>query len=141
MLKKLVLAATLVAAFPAVAASPPEGVWYVQDRSAKVRIAPCGQKLCGTVVWISDKIDKATGLPPVDIKNPDPSLRSRPIVGLQLLRNFSQSADGKWTGGTIYDPKVGKTYVSKLALTPKGTLKVEGCISVVCQGQIWSSAD
>jgi len=141
MLKKLVLAATLASAFPAFAASPVEGVWWVQDRSAKVRIAPCGQKLCGTIVWISDRIDKATGLPPVDSKNPDPSLRSRPIVGLQLIRNFSPAGEGKWSGGTIYDPEAGKTYVSKMTLTPKGTLKVEGCVSVICQAQTWSSAD
>lgn len=141
MLKKLVLAACLIAAFPARAASPVEGVWYVQDRSAKVRIASCGQKLCGTVVWIRDRIDKTTGQPPTDSKNPDPSLRSRPIVGLQLIRNFTPSGDGKWAGGTIYDPQSGRTYASKMTLTPKGELKVEGCISVICQGQVWSTAD
>ena len=141
MLKKLALTLALVSvSAPALAGASVQGVWYVQDKSAKVRIAPCGQKLCGTVVWIRDKVAE-NGLPPVDSNNPDPGLRTRPIGGLQLIRNFTSAGDGKWTGGTIYDPKAGKTYASKMTLTPKGELKVEGCISVICVGQTWSTAD
>ena len=142
MLKPFALSTALAAiALPALAAPSAQGVWLIQDKSAKVRIAPCGQKLCGTIIWISDKIDKTTGQPPVDSKNPDPALRNRPIVGLQLIKNFSPAGDDKWTGGTIYDPKAGKTFASKMTVTPKGELKVEGCVSVICQGQTWTTAD
>ena len=43
-------------------------------------------------------------------------------------------------GGSIYDPQSGKTYDSKLSLNPDGTLKVEGCISIICQAQTWKPA-
>ncbi len=144
MFKTLALTAALVtAAFPAMAGASVQGVWLIQDKSAKIRIAPCGQKLCGTVIWLRDKVDKSTGQPPVDTRNPDPKLRSRPILGLQLLRDFTPAGDGKWTGGEIYDPNFGRTVTSKskMTLTPKGELKVEGCFSVICQGQTWSTAD
>jgi len=142
MLKTLALT-SLIASFalPAMASLSVQGTWLIQDKTAKVRIAPCGPRLCGTVVWIKDRVDKTTGQPPVDAKNPDPKLRNRPILGLQLLRDFTPAGDNKWTGGAIYDPNVGKTFSSKMTLTPKGELKVEGCVSVICQGQTWSTAD
>ena len=43
----------------------------------------------------------------------------------------------KLTGGKIYDPNSGKTYDSKIGVNANGTLKVEGCVLVVCQAQTW----
>ena len=39
--------------------------------------------------------------------------------------------------GKIYDPNSGKTYDSKISVNTNGTLKVEGCILVICQAQTW----
>jgi uncharacterized protein (DUF2147 family) len=141
-LHRLAPAAALAAlAFSAQAAQSVQGDWITQSGSAKVRVAPCaGGKLCGTVVWIKNPLDKTTGKPQLDAKNPDPALRTRPIVGLQLIKDFKPASGGRWTGGTIYDPESGKTYASKLALNPDGTLKVEGCISIICQAQTWKAA-
>ena len=86
-------------------------------------------------------LDRVTGKPQLDAKNPDPALRTRPIVGLQLIKDFKSAPGGKLSGGTIYDPQSGKTYASKLALNPDGTLKVEGCISIICQAQTWRTAN
>jgi uncharacterized protein (DUF2147 family) len=122
-----------LAAAPALAADPVEGEWLTQAGTAKVRIPPCAsnaQRMCGTVVWL-----KTAGVK--DTKNPDPKLRDRPIVGMNLIRDFKPSAPGKWTGGKIYDPESGKTYDSKISANANGTLKVEGCVLVVCQAQTW----
>ncbi|HQN52720.1 MAG TPA: DUF2147 domain-containing protein, partial [Phenylobacterium sp.] len=73
--------------------------------------------------------------------NPDPKLRDRPVVGLTLIKDFRQATQGKWVDGKIYDPQTGKTYASKLSPNPDGTLKVEGCISVICQAQTWKRAN
>lgn len=124
----------------ALAAPSPVGTWYTQGKAAKVRIAPCGQKLCGTITWIRTQ----GGEPAASVKdeaNPNPALRSRPIVGLQMMRDFSPAGPGRWTGGKIYDPNSGRTYDSKMSLSPNGGLKVEGCVTVICQGQAWSPAD
>jgi uncharacterized protein (DUF2147 family) len=123
------------------AAGTVQGVWLTQSGSAKVRLAPCGSKLCGTIIWLKNPTDKATGKPPIDGKNPDPALRDRPIVGLQMIHDFKSAAGGRWTGGSIYDPESGKTYASKLNLNPDGTLKVEGCIAIICQAQTWKQAN
>lgn len=133
----LAVALTL-SALPA-AADPVPGDWILRGGTAKVRIAACSSdrsKLCGTIVWAKDAI-LADGKVAKDARNPDPALRNRPIIGLVLIQDLKPAGTGKWVGGKIYDPDSGKTYASKLQINPDGTLKVEGCISVVCQAQTW----
>ena len=134
-LARLAAATALAAAIasPALADDPVEGLWLVQAGTAKVKVAPCASdktKMCGQVAWL-----KTTGAK--DANNPDASLRSRPIMGMLMIRDFKSAGPGKWTGGKIYDPNSGKTYGSKMSANPDGTLKVEGCITVVCQAQTW----
>lgn len=136
------LAFAAVAATPALAADPVEGQWLTQGGSARVKVAPCAAdktKMCGAIVWLKNGTDKS-GQPVKDANNPDASLRNRPLVGLNMIRDFKSSGPGKWTGGKIYDPGGGKTYGSKMSLNGDGTLKVEGCIAVVCQAQTWKRA-
>jgi len=127
-------AATLaLLATPALAVDPVEGLWMVQAGTAKVRVAPCAAdkaRMCGQIAWLKQAGAK-------DANNPDESLRSRPVLGLLMIRDFKSAGAGKWTGGKIYDPNSGKTYGSKMTANPDGTLKVEGCIAVVCQAQTW----
>jgi uncharacterized protein (DUF2147 family) len=138
----LALALALTAASAAQAADPVQGEWLTSSGTAKVRVAPCTDKskMCGTVVWLKAPLDKA-GRPVTDAANPDPALRTRPVVGMQLIRDFKPAQAGRWTGGRIYDPQTGKTYASKISANPDGTLKVEGCIAVVCQAQTWKRAN
>ncbi len=139
-LARLALAAGAVLALaPAAhAADPVEGLWLVQGGGAKVRIAPCAAdkaRMCGQVTWLK-QTDKA-GNPLKDFNNPDPALRTRPIVGMLMIRDFKQAGPGRWTGGKIYDPGSGKSYASKMTVNPDGALKVEGCVAVICQAQTW----
>ena len=95
--------------------------------------------MCGTIVWLKNPHDKA-GQPLKDANNPGAGLRGRPLIGLAMIRDFKPAGPGKWTGGKIYDPSAGKTYGSKMSLNGDGTLKVEGCVAVVCQAQTWKRA-
>jgi uncharacterized protein (DUF2147 family) len=116
----------------ALAADPVEGEWLTQAGTAKVRISPCAAKpdrICGLVTWMQT--------PSNDTRNPNAALRSKPIVGSALIRDFKQAGPGRWNGGKIYNPEDGKTYDSKISLNANGTLKVEGCILMVCQAQTW----
>lgn len=137
-MRHLIIAAglALASATPVLAADAVVGDWLTESGSGKVRIAPCParpERMCGTLFWLRNPADaKAT-----DNNNPDPALKKRPILGLPMIRDFKPAAPGRWTGGKIYDPNSGKTYDSKLSVNPNGTLKVEGCILVVCQAQTW----
>lgn len=132
----LTVALALTAAAPAFAADPVEGEWLTQSGSGKVKIAPCAgkpERLCGVIVWLKDPADAAAK----DTHNPDPAQKTRSLMGLPMIWGFKQAAPGKWTGGRIYDPGAGKTYDSKISVNANGTLKVEGCILMVCQAQTW----
>lgn len=124
----------------AYAGASPVGVWYTQDKQGKVRIAPCGEKLCGVIIAGQGRNGKPAA-EARDEANPNPALRNRPIIGLPILRDFSPTGPGRWGGGKIYDPNTGRTYDSKLSLTAGGGLKVEGCVTVICLTQNWTQAD
>jgi uncharacterized protein (DUF2147 family) len=135
-MRSFALAAGLALAVAAPAlADPVEGEWLIQDKSGTVRIAACPARadlMCGTISSVKDKTKTQ------DANNPDPALRSRPLIGLPIIRDFKQVAPGRWTGGKIYDPKTGKTYDSKMSLNANGSLKVAGCVLIVCQAQTWT---
>lgn len=144
MMRRLTLTALALglAAGPALAADPAEGVWLTQAKDAKVRIAPCPAKagqLCGEVVWLRVP-NTPEGQPKHDEHNPDARLRGRPIIGLSMIRDFRPAGAGRWDGGTIYDPHSGKTYKSKMRVAADGTLKVDGCVMMFCQTQTWTRA-
>jgi uncharacterized protein (DUF2147 family) len=114
------------------------GTWLVEDKDGIVQIGPCGGGLCGKVIWIRDPIDKATGRPPVDEKNADPALRTRPIMGLQVLSNLQPSSTAKRWDGRVYNIDDGKTYTARVTLLGSTQLRVEGCVLMVCRGETWT---
>ena len=78
----------------------------------------------------------------IDIKNPDPSLRSRPAVGLEILRNFTYAGDGEWEDGTVYDPKSGRTYSCKMSMSDPDKLNIRGYVgfSMLGRTESWTRA-
>lgn len=124
---------------PAHAADSPLGEWLTEAGDARVRIAACADRpdrLCGAVTWAAPPPDAPPG-PLVDVNNADPALRSRPIVGLPLLAGFAAEGGGAWGGGTIYDPRSGRTYKSKMRQAGPDRLEVSGCVLFVCLGETW----
>ncbi len=69
----------------------------------------------------------------VDANNPDAALRTRPILGINLLADYAFK-DGKWQG-RIYDPESGKTYKSQMSTGDDGTLRMRGYIGVPMLGR------
>ena len=72
-----------------------------------------------------------------DRYNPDPLLRARPIVGLQVVTGFTRepSADGVWSGGSIYDPGSGKTYRCQAWLDGPDRLELRGYVGLPIFGR------
>ena len=67
-------------------------------------------------------------------------LKDAPIKGLQLLTGLSKNGDS-WSGGTILEPKSGKTYKVILSLQDEGReLKVRGYLGIPSIGKtrIWT---
>jgi len=104
------------------------GLWFNEEKDAKIEIFQEGNTYNGKIVWLDEEIDPDTGKAKTDKNNPEPELRSRPTLGLQILNDFEYDEDGLWEDGSIYDPKSGKTYKCKITMEEPNTLYVRGYI-------------
>jgi uncharacterized protein (DUF2147 family) len=121
------------------------GTWKTERGESLVEIFTCGARLCGKVVWLKDPLygdsrDGPVGQPVSDRKNPDPALRSRPIIGLRIMEGFTRAGENNWGGGTCYDPKSGKSYRGKIRLTAPDRLELRGYVGMPLFGRssVWT---
>ena len=115
------------------------GKWLTTTGEAQIMIYPAGGKFSGRIVWLK-KPNDSTGQPETDDNNPDPKLARRPIIGLEMLKGFTYTADGVWEGGTIYDPKTGRTYSCKISMVERDKINVRGFVGISMLGrtETWS---
>lgn len=111
--------------------------WLNADKDAHIRIFKAvNGKYAGKIEWMKEPLDPKTGKPKTDNLNPDPKLRNRERMGLVIMMNFEYiKSKNKWEGGTIYDPKSGKTYDSYIYFdgNNKKTLFLRGYV----MGMTW----
>ena len=103
------------------------GLWLTNKGKAKIKIESCGGDLCSKIVWLRDPNGK-DGRPVKDHYNPDPTLKSRAVIGLATFSGLQKKSPGKWSG-MIYNPEDGKTYTVQLVLVEDGMIRVNGCAS------------
>jgi uncharacterized protein (DUF2147 family) len=130
----------LLAATPAVAQSPtPLGIWLHPNKRIQFEIYSCGDRLCGKLIWFKWPNDKA-GLPLVDLLNSDPALRTRPLLGLVVLRNLRRTGDNTWEDGEIYNPDDGVDYQAEMSIKTDGTLRIRAYVLITLLGEtsIWT---
>ena len=68
------------------------------------------------------------------------SQKNKPMEGLDIVQNLKLDKGNKYDGGTILDPKSGKTYKMNAEMASNGkTLKVRGYIGIAALGrnQTW----
>ncbi|GBE42452.1 sporulation related domain protein [bacterium BMS3Bbin10] len=133
-----VIAAGLFAGTSAYAAAE-LGTWLNADRKGKIELRECGEQgLCGEIVWLKDARDE-NGKPWRDRLNPDPSLRSRPVVGVNVLVDVKKIGPNIWQG-RIYDPEVGKVYYLKHLKVGRDRVEIKGCLpnGWPCRTKYWT---
>jgi uncharacterized protein (DUF2147 family) len=114
------------------------GTWRNGEGTALIEIYRKGDVFCGKIVWLKEPND-ATGKPRTDVHNPDSKLRTRPVKGLENLRNFTYVGEKKWENGSIYDPKKGKDSVCEMTLTADNTLAIRGTdASLTGRTDVWT---
>jgi uncharacterized protein (DUF2147 family) len=111
------------------------GIWFNDDKSAKIEIFKNGQKYYGRIVWLKEPLNEE-GKEKVDKNNPDASKRSTKVMMLVILRNFIYDEDDKnYQDGNVYDPKNGKDYSCKMTLLDKNNLDVRGYVGLPAFGR------
>ena len=101
------------------------GKWKLSDGTAIVEVYKDGDVYNGKIVWLQNPTE-ADGTPAVHDKNPDAKLRSRKLIGLNMLSNLKKNV-GEYAGGSIYDPGNGKTYNCSMKVEGD-VLKVRGSL-------------
>ena len=144
-----IIAAALGLGFaPAAAQDPaenqqaPYGVWMPEDEESKVEIYPCGEAMCGRIAWLLDEYDEDGNLL-TDIYNPNPALRSAPVLGLVIMTDIMPTEeDGVWQG-RVYNPQDGRTYDFWLTAKSESRITIEGCglYNLICQKHTWDRVD
>jgi uncharacterized protein (DUF2147 family) len=114
---------------------PVEGRWLTEPKTAVVEILRCGGgSLCGRLLWFrmkpSDHNPQA-----LDIRNPDPGLRNRPLCGLMVMWGFQPDGQNQWSDGSLYDPESGGSYHGTMRLQSDGTLNLRGYIGISLFGR------
>jgi len=117
------------------------GIWNDEEKDAKIEIFQCAEKYCGKIVWLKepnysvDSKDGVPGTPKLDIYNPDLALRAKPILGLEIVKDFIYQGNNKWADGRLYNPENGKTYSGKMTLVLPNQLDLRGFIGISLLGR------
>lgn len=119
--------AGVMLALPALAQDPVQGQWKTQPDDngnfGVVEIAPCGDRLCGTLIQGYD----SNGAP-----------RPSEHVGKFIIRDMTPRGGGAYADGTIWAPDRDQTYRSRMQMAGD-RLQVSGCVlgGLICRDQNW----
>lgn len=128
---------------------PIEGIWRTALAS-EVTISPCPDGYCGHISKIvipegmltGAEAEAASAMRPEDFyddRNKDPALRSRPMLGLQIL-TLRPGKQPHIFDGEIYNPEDGNTYSGYLEMLGPDLVRLNGCVlfNVICRGEDWA---
>jgi len=118
-----------------------EGRWLTEKGDGWITIQIVGDSLEGSIAGSPDPEQREER--EFDDRNPDPDLRTRRLDGLTIMTGFEYDGDGRWSGGTVYDPNSGKTYKCTITQVNADTLKMRGFIGISLFGrsETWTRDD
>ena len=125
-----VVALSSVSAGLADAAVPikPSGVWRNPKNSVHVRMQPCGDTVCGVVVWANARVQKKAR----DAGTPR-------LIGTNLFREFRQTGPGEWSG-RVFVPDMNRTFSGSMKADSANSITGKGCLigRFLCKSQTWT---
>jgi uncharacterized protein (DUF2147 family) len=103
------------------------GKWMSTDGKLEVEVIKQNNEYNAQIIWFDDSDDRSVPLNQrQDGKNPDKGLRSRKIIGMEVMHGLQYKAgDDEWQEGRIYDASTGKDWNAKAWLAKDGCLKVK----------------
>jgi uncharacterized protein (DUF2147 family) len=118
------------------------GVWWNAEKKAKIEVYQQGSTFSGKIIWLKVTTNADGSTPRVDENNPDAKEAKKPLMGKVVLKNLTWEGGNEYEGGSIYDPKTGKTYSCEAKLEGK-TLYLRGYIGVSLIGKTseWTRAE
>ena len=109
------------------------GLWWSQKKESQMEIYAKGDKYYGKLVWVIKNPGK------LDVKNHDPKLRTRVVLGSDIFTDFVFNGKDTWEKGFLYDPSSGNTYQGYLKMESQDALSVNGFINLPLIGRVGGS--
>jgi uncharacterized protein (DUF2147 family) len=113
-----------------VIAQPPAnkvcGKWESTDKNLIVEVYKVNGDFKAKIIWFDDgSVEMMRAC--VDDKNPDKALRTRKVLGMDVLTGLVyQPATDSWENGMVYDAKHGREWNAAAYINKHGELKVRG---------------
>lgn len=106
-----------------------EGQWRSPGGNSIIGVAPCGDNLCGTVIWASARAKR------------DARKATDQLIGTQILTGLEQKGDA-WRG-RLFIPDKNMRVTAKIRLIGERQLRVAGCAlgKSLCKSAIWNRAE
>jgi len=104
------------------------GKWESTDKYLIVEVYKQNKDFKSKIIWFYDEDDTITPIAQrLDINNPNKKLRSRTVLGTDVLSGLTYNAkQNKWVNGRIYDATSGKTWDATVWLNGTDSLFVRG---------------
>jgi uncharacterized protein (DUF2147 family) len=103
------------------------GKWMSSENSLVVQVYKNGDRFKAKVVWFKDHPAAIPMEECCDKHNPNPALRNRKLVGMDVLNGLKYDAESdSWEDGIIYDAQQGKEWNASAYINKEGLLKVKG---------------
>jgi uncharacterized protein (DUF2147 family) len=95
------------------------GTWLRDNGALRVKFEPCGDAICGNIVWLK------------------PGSDSKAKVGQRLFFDMRATGANSWTGKAA-SPDSGSVYSGKMSIE-QSTLSTSGCIvgGLICKSANW----
>jgi uncharacterized protein (DUF2147 family) len=101
------------------------GKWLSEKKDFLVLVYRDGNTFKGKTLWFKNKDTSKAMDEWTDKHNPDPTLRSRKVLGLNILTDLTYNPEsGSWENGKIYDTSNGRFWSAYVRINKDGTLKV-----------------
>ena len=102
------------------------GVWLEEKKESHIEIYQTKEETIeGKIIWLANPLNE-DGEIKLDKENPNKNLRQRTIQNLTIIKDLKFTEQNKWSNGSIYDARSGKTYSLNAKLEGKDTLFMRG---------------
>lgn len=103
------------------------GKWMSSGKNLMVQIYKTGNSYRGKMIWFKSDDNSKTMEEWTDKHNPNPALRTRKILGIDVISGATYDNDSdSWENGKIYDAQTGHYWSAAVKLDKSGVLKVVG---------------
>ncbi|MGN6394991.1 MAG: DUF2147 domain-containing protein [Mucilaginibacter sp.] len=102
------------------------GKWENTEKSLIIRVYVEHNEFKAKILWYADTEGKPLDYW-TDRHNPNPALRGRKILGMQILRKLEyHPKTNTWENGMVYDSRHGREWNASAYIDKKGLMHVRG---------------